>query len=410
MPVAWFVRFRRAAWRPRLRLAGLALGLGLALNNGATAATACTRVDWPQWSAFIEHFVQGDGRVLDASSPRKISTSEGQSYAMFFALLANDRETFERLWRWSVANLAGGDAAQHLPAWLWGKRDDGSWGVLDENAASDADLWFTYALLEAGRVWNEPAYTRDGLALLRLIEAREIAHPPGLGSMLLPAPEGFVQPGVWRLNPSYMPIPLLRRLAQVSPQGQWDAVAENTLRLVQQSSPLGYVADWVAYDVAQDGTGRFGPDPVKGAVGSYDAVRTYMWAGMTNPADPLAQPMMQAIGGLARATAQTGVPPEKVNVDTGALSGTGPFGFSAALLPYLQASGQSALLASQLGRVQFAWYASLSAQQVERQQPPYYDYALSMFSTAWLDGRYHFRHTGQIQLEWEKTCPHVITR
>ena len=28
--------------------------------------------------------------------------------------------------------------------------------------------------------------------------------------MLLPAPEGFAQPDLWRLNPSYLPVPVLR--------------------------------------------------------------------------------------------------------------------------------------------------------------------------------------------------------
>ncbi|OZI70843.1 cellulose synthase complex periplasmic endoglucanase BcsZ [Bordetella genomosp. 12] len=409
MRLSWLWPLGFAAWRLRAMLAALLLGLSPGMA-GAVAAPACAAADWPQWSAFVKVFVQPDGRVLDDSTPRKMSSSEGQSYGMFFALLANDRAVFDRLWRWSVANLAAGDVQQHLPAWSWGKREDGSWGVLDANAASDADLWFTYALLEAGRVWGEPAYTRDGLALLAQIEARELVAPPGLGNMLLPAPEGFAQPGVWRFNPSYMPIPVLRRLAQASPKGPWDSIAVNTLQLIRQSSPLGYVADWVAYESGQNGEGKFGPDPVKGAVGSYDAVRTYMWAGMTDPADPLAAPLMQAIGGLAKATAQNGVPPEKVNVDTGALSGTGPFGFSAALLPYLRASGQAALLESQLGRVRFAWAASLAPAQLARQQPPYYDYVLSMFSTAWLDSRYRFRRTGQIQLEWEKSCPYAITR
>jgi len=131
---------------------------------------------------------------------------------------------------------------------------------------------------------------------------------------------------------------------------------------------------------------------------------------MTPPSDPLAKPLLQALAGLAQATAQDGAPPEKVDVYTGQTTGTGPFGFSAALLPYLQASGQKNLIESQLGRVRFAWNQSLAPTQVAQRQPPYYDYVLSMFSTAWLDGRYRFRQTGQIQLEWEKSCPHAVTR
>ena len=348
--------------------------------------------------------------MLDASTPKQHSSSEGQSYGMFFALVAGDRETFDRLWRWSVDNLAAGDMTRRLPAWYWGLRDDGSWGVLDANSASDADLWFAYALLEAARVWNNPEYARQARALMALIEEREVAEFQGFGTMLLPGAEGFVQPRQWRANPSYLPVSLLRRLQAESPEGSWGRIADNTLRLLQQSSPLGYAADWVAYDVGEDGKGKFGPDPAKGSVGSYDAIRTYMWAGMIASDDPLAKPMLQALRGLAQATEKIGVPPEKVDVYTGAVSGTGPFGFSAALLPYLRASGQQALLRTQTERALSEWDASLAPQRVEQQQPPYYDYVLSVFSTAWMDGRYRFLRTGHIQLQWEKLCPHVVTR
>ncbi|MGN5480012.1 glycosyl hydrolase family 8 [Cupriavidus basilensis] len=85
------------------------------------------------------------------------STSEGQSYGMVFALIAGDRNTFDRLWRWSVTNLGDGRLDDKLPAWQWGHRDDGTWGVMDRNPAADADLWFAFALAEAARLWNIPA-------------------------------------------------------------------------------------------------------------------------------------------------------------------------------------------------------------------------------------------------------------
>src|SRR5690606_41062597 len=104
--------------------------------------------------------------VLESSLEKNHSTSEGQSYALFFALVANDRERFERIWRWSREILAGNDPQNMLPAWLWGQGKDGKWQVQDANSASDADLWFVYALLEADRLWQKPAYRADALALL----------------------------------------------------------------------------------------------------------------------------------------------------------------------------------------------------------------------------------------------------
>lgn len=57
---------------------------------------APAEISWPLWQDFKEIQIQ-DGRVIDDSDPRMITTSEGQSYAMFFALAANDRPAFDAL-------------------------------------------------------------------------------------------------------------------------------------------------------------------------------------------------------------------------------------------------------------------------------------------------------------------------
>ena len=37
---------------------------------------------WPLWDAYVQRFVQQDGRVIDWSS-EAITTSEGQAYSLF---------------------------------------------------------------------------------------------------------------------------------------------------------------------------------------------------------------------------------------------------------------------------------------------------------------------------------------
>jgi endoglucanase len=58
--------------------------------------------------------------------------------------------------------------------------------VIDTNSASDADVWIAWSLLEAGRLWKHPDYTRTGKALLKRIVSEEVVKVPGLGAMLLP--------------------------------------------------------------------------------------------------------------------------------------------------------------------------------------------------------------------------------
>lgn len=393
-------------------LCSLPLSLPLPLAAQPEAKRCSNTPDWPQWRAFVEHFLQPDGRVLDASTPKLHSSSEGQSYGMFFALVANDPAAFERMWRWAVDNLAQGDINAHLPAWIWGKNEQGDWGVLDDNSASDAELWFIYALLEAGQRWQRPDYLRDAHSLLARVEAEEVADLPGLGKMLLPGPKHFaLADRVWRLNPSYLPIPVLRRLATASPQGPWEEIATNTVTMLRAIGPKGYAADWVCYQAAEDGrTGQFIVDPDKGDIGSYDAIRVYLWAGLTPSDDPYAGTVLNLMHGMSVAVADTGAPPEIVHTLTGQIKNTGPAGFSAALVPYLHARKEDALMQMQYKRASALWQSGLDAALTQSQQPAYYNHVLSLFSTGWQQGHYQFQASGSLQLRWDESCPHAITQ
>ena len=65
-------------------------------------------------------------------SDYSITTSEGQSYALFFALLANDKASFDKLLEWTEVHLSEGDLSTRLPAWQWGiKQNQGQ--ILDSN-------------------------------------------------------------------------------------------------------------------------------------------------------------------------------------------------------------------------------------------------------------------------------------
>lgn len=387
--------------RPVLSLCAVLLVFMNGVTVNATESVACS-AKWPHWQRFAERWIQPDGRVLDSSLEKNHSTSEGQSYALFFALVANDQILFEKIWRWSRENLAGNDPHNILPAWLWGQGKDGDWQVQDANSASDSDLWFAYSLIEADRLWNKPQYRTDGLSLLEQIKAKETIVLPGLGKVLLPGPIGFSHIDyLWRINPSYQPLPLMRRLATVDPQGPWAAIAKHSVSLQLEGGKHGFAADWIGYRAVSESAGLFATDPVNGDVGSYDAIRVYLWAGMTNPADPLAAPLLNSLGGMARATASTGLPPEKVNIRTGHTEGTAPSGFSAALVPYFQAKQQPFLADKQY---QHADAALEKWQDGTGPVPFYYDYMLSLFGLGWADKLYRFSADGRLQPLWESTC------
>src|SRR5262249_10423972 len=204
----------------------------------------CAAGDWPLWNSYAARFMDDQIRVIDHDAGDR-TTSEGQAYAMFFALVANDHARFDKLLRWTEQNLASGDLSAHLPAWAWGSRPGNQWGIIDSNSAADADLWIAYTLLEAGRAWNERRYTRLGTSLATRIAAEEVVQIPGFGAALLPAPKGFRHRDSYRLNASYVPLQLLLRLARVLPQGPWQQIAATIPTLVADSAPHGFAMDWI---------------------------------------------------------------------------------------------------------------------------------------------------------------------
>ncbi|MGF6573048.1 endo-1,4-beta-D-glucanase Y [Paraburkholderia sp. GAS333] len=379
----------------------LALGLGLAASTSfagmmKVAQTTGACGEWTGYRTFVERFVQADGRVIDYSTPIQQTTSEGQSYGLFFALVANDRATFDRLLAWTRTNLAGnqfdGQNAR-LPAWQWGRKPDGTFGVLDPNSASDSDLWIAYDLLQAGRLWRDTSYTQLGEALAGQIASHEITTLPGVGPMLLPGPQGFVNAGVTRLNPSYMPLPVLRGLAHDLPGGPWGKLADSAYKLVKTTSPQGFAPDWAAWQ-----GGQFVVDPQNGDVGSYDAIRVYLWAGLASSADPLAKPWLAALGGMRTKVAQTGFPPEKVSSTTGAASGEGPLSYWGALAPYFKSLGDERGLG--LAREHLAALDT----HLPGHEPVYYDRVLGLFGTGFIDGRYRFDEAGRLVPSWRNAC------
>ncbi|ERE21202.1 cellulose synthase complex periplasmic endoglucanase BcsZ [Pseudogulbenkiania ferrooxidans] len=345
---------------------------------------------WPAWQDFRRHFVSDGGRVLDRGADGQPTTSEGQSYALFFALAANDRPAFDKLLQWTRDNLAGGDFSARLPAWQWGKRPDGQWGVMDDNSASDSDLWIAYDLLEAGRLWREPRYTALGKLLALRIAREETTDLPGLGPTLLPGRYGFSKPGLTRLNPSYLPPQLMARMAHALPGSNWAALRGTSQRVLLESAPAGFAPDWIGY------RNGFVADDASKASGSYNAIRVYLWAGMLAPDAPERAALLARLKPMARQVAKTGLPPETVDTRDGKVQGSGPIGFSMALLPFLQAQGDQAALQTQLLRVE--------AMPLSERPDAYYDHVLTLFGQGWQQARYRFKANGELVPAWEGAC------
>lgn len=345
------------------------------------AADTCT-AKWPEWEHFARVHIQDDGRVIDISADG-ISTSEGQSYAMFFSLVANDRQRFDHILKWTNDNLAHGDLTLYLPGWKWGRAEDGNWKLLDMNSAGDADLWMAYALFHAAERWKDKHYRILALAMLNNIAHREVVDLPGTGRMLLPASYGFaLDAGTWRLNPSYMPLQLLRYFSKVDSKGSWNEISLNTVRMMVTTSSGGRVPDWVLYGVDKG----FYLDSEKGQYTSYDAIRVYLWWAMLDQRDELFAELKPYLQGVAQFEIDNPALPERINVRTGEAEGSAPIGFAAAIAPY-------------------RWVSHQYREQIEPTLDDgagYYNHVLNMFGNGWMERRFAFKRDGSLVTGLEK--------
>ncbi|HEY0683210.1 MAG TPA: cellulose synthase complex periplasmic endoglucanase BcsZ [Steroidobacter sp.] len=361
-------------------------------DSALSAGVKCEA--WPAWQRFKLLYLSDDGRVIDASTEAQITTSEGQAYALFFALVANDRNAFDLILRWTHDNLAASKLDKLLAAWKWGRAADGEWRVLDSNAAADADVWMAFSLGEAARLWNEMRYANLGAEIARNILRNEVATVPRLGTVLLPGPQGFVSEDGWRLNPSYLTLSLLRGLARQTKEPLWNDIASSSEQVILGAAPKGFAADWVEFT-----RGGFTSDRHSQGVGSYDAIRVYLWAGMLPASDPARDKLTAALKPMVDSAAKRAAPIEIVDTQTLEMRGDGPPGFSAALLPMLANARLTTALQTHRQR---------AAEEALQNNQSYYSDMLSLFGLGWLEQRYRFNRAGLLTVRWTPACdrPH----
>ena len=348
---------------------------------------------WYQfWTSYQARFIDSQGRVIDWNDGG-ITTSEGQSYALFFALVANNPKLFQNILTWTQDNLAQGSLAAHLPAWRWGERPNKTWGVLDTNSAADADLWIAYTLIQAGRLWNRNSYTAMGTLLAKRIAQQEVVTLPDTGPMLIPGNAGFhIAPNTYVFNPSYLPLPVVEGLAHALPHGPWRAMAMHLPHFIKAVSPYGFAPDWVAYSPRQGY--HIAP---QGSNGSYNAIRVYLWAGMSNPDTPGAQRILDSVSGMANYLQSHLLPPVSENWQTGVPSGTGPTGFSAALIPYLMQKNMKPEVHNQWLRLNADYDR---ADGLYGKTSHYYDQNLALFALGWVYHTIRFDRNGELKPSW----------
>ncbi|MEZ4333774.1 MAG: glycosyl hydrolase family 8 [Myxococcota bacterium] len=238
--------FRKAA----IGLSGLAIAFGLALGCGrpglvdpdAPPDPRIERMDLQAalWSFYRFHYIVDGGRVVSLDEDG-ITTSEGQSYAMLRSVWSDDRETFDAVWAWTQRHLRREEDG--LFSWKWKA------GVLDRNAATDADTDVALALLLAARRFEEPAFEREALAIVRAIWDEEVLVDGE--ACLLTAGNWSKRERVPVLHVGYFAPYAYREFAKLDRDHDWSCVAStayDVLRLIFVERDLDFPPERVYYD------------------------------------------------------------------------------------------------------------------------------------------------------------------
>ncbi len=200
------------------------------------------------WSRYKERFIQADGRVIDFND-NGVSTSEGQAYGLLRAAWMDDPATFQRVLDWTDHNLNAGIRSDHLHAWKWGPRDDGSWGVHDRTSATDADEIIALALITAGERWKRPDLLARAVALLNdiwTLQTRVIR-----GTRFVMGGDWPIADGPMRINPSYYFPTAYRTFARIDSVHPWETLVDTTYQVIAACrSKTGLPTNWCSIDPA----------------------------------------------------------------------------------------------------------------------------------------------------------------
>ena len=115
---------------------------------------------------------------------------------------------------------------------------------------------------------------------------------------------------------------------------------------------------------------------------------------MLDDNDPLRTPLLTHFKPMTNALNRLGMPPHSIDSRTGRTDQLGPPGFSAALLPFLAASGAEQALQTQLKR--------LLAEPLG--QDNYYNQVLGLFGQGWQQQRYRFDADGLLHFPRNAAC------
>jgi endo-1,4-beta-D-glucanase Y len=276
---------RAPARRVVVVLAAVSL-IGTALSfltgcGGSSSSSSGSSAARPQDRAeaaavhFLDHYVDSDGRVVRRDQGSD-TVGEGQAYGMLMAAAIGRQGQFNSIWDWTQKNLKRPDG---LISFLWRKGH-----IVDPQAASDADLDASRALLVASCRFHNRTLRDQGLALAKAIMSVEVASVGGT-PVLTAGPWAVTPPAT--IDPSYFSPASYALIRSLSHDNRWNELARSsrsiTGTLMTPRTPLP--PDWARMEGNKPVPIGNPSAPQSTPIFGFDAVRTLVrMAEDPNPA------------------------------------------------------------------------------------------------------------------------------
>lgn len=194
-------------------------------------------------SSYNSKYLGSNGQIKDDQA---ITTSKGQGFSLLRSVLTNDKNTFDKVLTWTLANIKRPD--DNLFASKYG-RTDGLFKILDTENNTDADLDIAYSLILANRTWNDKNYLDLSKKIVSDIWKYRVVEHSGQ-NFLLPfaskAKEGFEI-----INPSYFSPMYYAEFATIDPNNNWNKLREDSYAELEQISQNRLLfPDWIKYNIS----------------------------------------------------------------------------------------------------------------------------------------------------------------
>ncbi|HSW87686.1 MAG TPA: glycosyl hydrolase family 8, partial [Candidatus Saccharimonadales bacterium] len=188
------------------------------------------------WTSYKKSFISSQGQIIDPHTHQTDSRQVG--YTLLRTVEQNDKKTFDIVFGWAKTNM-------YLPkkslfATSFGKKSDGSNGIINDGTTTDADQIIAYSLILATNKWHSHTYTDIAKPVIMSIWDNETA---------LVDKTRYIVAGDWTsqknnetfvVNPSEISPLYYRTFANIDRDHDWNSVVSSSYDVLIACSAADY--------------------------------------------------------------------------------------------------------------------------------------------------------------------------